>query len=439
MRIGIVPNFDPSIGGAYQYAVTLVGAVRELQPGDEFVLFTYVGENPPAEITALNFETHELRRVTGAVGAVARAVSRVVTPSTRERLGKALGKAQGGSGDVSAEAAAQPSEVDPLWTRFFRRHGIELLVFTNDSDLSFKTGIPFVVAVHDLQHRLHPEFEEVSADGEGERREYRVGNAVRGATAILVDSDVGKEDMVCFYGPEGVDADEVFALPFLPADYLGTSISAQDRSRVRETYHLPDTYFFYPAQFSPSKNHVRIVEAVARLAREGLPVHIALAGPHSGALRERVFAEVTDLVRELGVEEAVQYLGYVPDEDMSALYAESVGLVMPTFFGPTNIPILEAWRVDCPVITSDVRGISEQAGDAALLVDPESTDAITDAMRRLLTEPALRADLAAKGRMRLASYPRAEFVRRLGAALDEAKRRVAASATNRDPDHEERP
>ena len=73
------------------------------------------------------------------------------------------------------------------------------------------------MAIHDLQHRLQPEFPEVSANGEWERREYRFRNGARYATLLLADSEVGKEDLLNFYGPYGVTPDRVKVLPFIPA------------------------------------------------------------------------------------------------------------------------------------------------------------------------------------------------------------------------------
>ncbi|PYS54816.1 MAG: glycosyltransferase family 1 protein, partial [Acidobacteria bacterium] len=96
-------------------------------------------------------------------------------------------------------------------------------------------------------------------------------------------------------------------------------------------------------------------------------------------------------------------------------------LVMPTFFGPTNIPILEAWAFGCPVITSDIRGVREQAGDAALLADPRSPEMIAEAIREIWTDPGLCEALAQRGRVRLSGYTPAEFRRRLVEIVEEAK------------------
>jgi glycosyltransferase involved in cell wall biosynthesis len=127
---------------------------------------------------------------------------------------------------------------------------------------------------------------------------------------------------------------------------------------------------------------------------------------------------------ELNLENEIHCIGYVPDEEMAALYSDAVALIMPTFFGPTNIPVLEAWAFDCPVLTSDIRGIREQAGDAAILVDPRSTEAIADGIYRLWTDECLRRALTNAGHRRLSSYTAKDFADRLMAILEEAKERV---------------
>src|SRR5262249_16958903 len=92
----------------------------------------------------------------------------------------------------------------PELHRWFRGCGIELMFYLVHERLSFECGIPYVIVVHDLQHRLHPEFPEVSADGEWERREYSYRNGVRYATLLIADSESGKDDILDFYRPYGV-------------------------------------------------------------------------------------------------------------------------------------------------------------------------------------------------------------------------------------------
>jgi glycosyltransferase involved in cell wall biosynthesis len=315
--------------------------------------------------------------------------------------------------------------VDPAWAKLFADAGVDLLVFTSDSDVAFASGVPYVAAIHDLQYRLQPEFPELSSGDEFQRRDHTMRNSVAHATVILVDSEVGKEDVLEVFGTEGaLDPASIFALPFLPADYLGEPVTPADIERVRRRYDLPRTFLFYPAQFWPHKNHIRLIQALGSLRRDGLPVNLVLTGSKPAPLGERTFDEVMATAQRERVEDLVSYLGYIPDDAMAVLYSEAIALVMPTFFGPSNIPVVEAWSLGCPVVTSDIRGVREQAGDAAVLVDPRSEMSIASGIRRVVEEPELAAQLRRKGRERLAAFTRDDYLSRLSAALEEAKSRV---------------
>jgi glycosyltransferase involved in cell wall biosynthesis len=125
-----------------------------------------------------------------------------------------------------------------------------------------------------------------------------------------------------------------------------------------------------------------------------------------------------------GVDKNIHYLGYISNHDISAVYAEASGLVMPTFFGPTNIPVLEAWAFGCPVLSSDIRGIRDQVQDAGILVDPRSVESIASGILRLWTEGSFCETLVRRGKERLAAYTPANFRERLVGILEEAKLRV---------------
>jgi len=106
---------------------------------------------------------------------------------------------------------------------------------------------------------------------------------------------------------------------------------------------------------------------------------------------------------------------------------------MPTFFGPTNIPPLEAWHFRRPVITSDIPGMREQIGDAGLLVDPRLPQALAEAMQRLWRDEALCSELVARGEQRLASFNWSSFVDKLATFVMEACERVRTERTPRFP------
>src|SRR5262249_29771213 len=136
---------------------------------------------------------------------------------------------------------------------------------------------------------------------------------------------------------------------------------------------------------------------------------IVFCGSHSGELRESTFRNVFETATRYGIADQLTILGYIPDADIASIYAEATALVMPTFFGPTNIPISEAWALGCPVLTSDIRGIRQQSGDAALLVDPKSADDIASGIFRLWTEDGLRQQLIQAGHRRVQGFTGEDF------------------------------
>lgn len=388
IRIGVVPALDRRAGGVFQYSATIMDALAEIarrERGIELVaLVSGADAEARARVEASGWQVVPVHPKTGWVRAVTR------------RLG--------GKG--------------PSLEEWWRGHGIDVVVYPQPHPWAFEVGVSSIVAIHDLQHRLQPEFPEVSANGEWERREYIFRNCVRAAAAILVDSDVGKEQMLSFYGPYGARDEQVRVLPFLPASTMPREVPDAARAAVKERHAIPDAYVFYPAQFWPHKNHAKIVEALEQLkARDGIAVSAVFCGSHADPVRARHFDLVMAMARQCGVADQVRVLDFVPDNELAALYAGARALVMPTFFGPTNIPVLEAWALRCPVLTSDIPGVREQVGDAGVLVDPRSVDDLAAGIRRLWTDESLRLSLAERGTRRLASYGPDEFRERLLGAL----------------------
>jgi glycosyltransferase involved in cell wall biosynthesis len=418
-RIGVLPASAEGSGGVFQYSQVMLSVLADLrrQRTDEFVVFgNSLGPRSPV-LSGVSWEIHPISPPTRG-SRIARYLDqhalRRLSVRRRDLVHSAYHHLRR---FASPPPSADPSRRPDVHTWLVQCE-IDLMLYPTPVPLAFEAAIPYVMAIHDLQHRLHPEFPEVSADGEYARREYVFRNGVREAAMILTDSDVGKEDVLEFYG-DLIEPERIAVLPFLPA--TPERALDDDRARVRRTYQLPDRYLFYPAQFWPHKNHLRLIESLALLRdSDGFTPDLVLVGSATGKLRGEHFSRVMARADELGIRRAVHHFGYVPAEDMAALYTDATSLIMPTFFGPTNIPILEAWALDCPVITSDIRGVRDQAGDAALLADPGSTEQLMDAIRRVWVDDTLRHDLIRRGRQRLKLNSREEFTRRLAAVLDTA-------------------
>jgi glycosyltransferase involved in cell wall biosynthesis len=120
------------------------------------------------------------------------------------------------------------------------------------------------------------------------------------------------------------------------------------------------------------------------------------------------YDDVLDQVNRLGLQDRVRFLGYVPLDDLIGLYSAASVFVYPSLYEGFGLPILEAMSCGCPVITSNTSAMPEVAGDAALLIDPCSVEAIVGAISRVLDDPAVAAELREKGlaRARLFSWER---------------------------------
>jgi glycosyltransferase involved in cell wall biosynthesis len=437
MRIGILPNLYPASGGVYQYSQNILHALNAWSANgcdDQLVLLSNNATHDPSSLS-LRRDRWEIKRV---VTALPYSLRQRASDGIRWLIGEgphreALRWLRRRLVNLRNGPKPKPQklpDLDVIKSRddlreCFLSAKLDLLVYPYPTPISFETGMPYVMAVHDLQHRLQPEFPEVSANGEWEYREYLFRNGCRYATLIIAESEVGKQDVLNFYGSHGVTEDKIKVLPYSPAYYLAPEVSETEERRVRTAYHLPERYLFYPAQFWPHKNHARIVQALGLLKREyHMEIPIAFCGSHSGEMRKNTYDAAMSLCSSLGIAGAIQYLGYVPEEDMSALYSGAVALIMPTFFGPTNIPVLEAWAFGCPVLTSDIRGIREQVGDAAVLADPRSVESIAEGIYRLWSDDNLRHILRDAGRRRLSSFTADDFHNRVIEIVEEAKERV---------------
>ena len=115
----------------------------------------------------------------------------------------------------------------------------------------------------------------------------------------------------------------------------------------------------------------------------------------------------------------VAFLGFVPLEDLVALYRGAFALAYVTFFGPENLPPLEAFALGCPVVASDVSGAREQLGEAALLVDPRDPAKIAAGIKALHDDKDLRRRLIENGRARAERWTAKDFVREVFKTFDE--------------------
>lgn len=274
--------------------------------------------------------------------------------------------------------------------------------------------IPYVATIWDLQHRLQPVFPEVTTSGwTWEQRENHYSRYIRRAAALITGTSVGKSEIAFFYHvPEARIAVVPLPTPEFPPDVPATREGCVQV--LRERYRLPEKYLLYPAQFWPHKNHVGALHALAELRKQhAVDCALVCVGSDQGNL-EFVKQEAA----RLGVADLLQICGYIPRVDLGCLYKTAQALLFPSFFGPDNLPPLEAFRLGCPVIAADVPGAREQLGDAALLVKPTDSHDMATAILKVLNEEAIRQTLIARGHDRASQQSSQKYVQQVMSVID---------------------
>jgi len=250
---------------------------------------------------------------------------------------------------------------------------IDLVYFTTASNwhlLLYK--LPFIITIYDGCHRDAPEFDEVREFGEFERREMLFRSASTKAALVIVNAAQLVDSLSRRYAME---PDRMVCVPLSPSTYVRRSLAdseAEDVS-VLLKYKLEPGYLFYPAQFWPHKNHATLLAALRLLRERGLKKRLVLCGSDRGAR-----GKVEALIAQHELADQVTILGFVDSTELGALYRGALALVMPSYFGPTNLPPLEAWTVGTPVIYPEA--FRAQAGDAAVLFDYDDPSSLADAI-----------------------------------------------------------
>lgn len=289
-------------------------------------------------------------------------------------------------------------------TRTARRLNCQLLHLPGSVGPIIATdGIAAVVTIHDVMAIRFPEMF---------RPWYRhyarmvLPHLARRARGVITGSAAAKSEIVEWLR---VPAERVHVIPY-GVDEVFRPVAPDDprASAVRRRYGLPSAFILAVGSIEPRKNLPRLLEAVHQLRAERGGVDIALvhAGPEGWQPETARRA-----VQRLGLSEVTRFLGYVPLEDLAILYSLARVFAYPSLWEGFGMPVLEAMACACPVVTSNVSSLPEVAGDAAVQVNPASTDDLARGIASVLDDEALRKRLVARGVERASRFTWARAAR----------------------------
>ena len=299
-------------------------------------------------------------------------------------------------------------KIMPPFEKILVKYDIDLVYFLSPNKLAIDlVKINYITTVWDLAHRDTPEFPEVRTFRKFEGLEILYTQSLKKSIGIITDSNKGKINIIKRYG---IDKNRVYAVSYLPSqNAINTNIVD-----VKKKYCIGDNYIYYPAQFWSHKNHIYILDAIKLLLIDNINLKAVFSGSNQGNLNY-----VLEYAKNIGVRNHIEYLGYVPGEDIYSLYKQALALVMPTYFGPTNIPPLEAFAIGVPVIYSDLPDLMEQVDGAVLYCDLNNPESLANHIKSLLKSKDLSTSLIEKGKQRLNALQKTNITIVVEKILDE--------------------
>ncbi|MFN7913876.1 MAG: glycosyltransferase family 1 protein [Vicinamibacterales bacterium] len=307
--------------------------------------------------------------------------------------------------------------------RMLRRLRADVVHFTNGM-VPAVCAVPTVVTIHDMSLTLYPEFHPL-------RRVLLnrpfVDVAARRADAIITVSESARRDIVRLYG---IDPSRVHVVHEAAAPAFDVIRDPFELQRVRQRYGLGERFILYVGTIEPRKNLPTLIDAFARRRAAGdLPHQLVCVGPY-GWLSDDIDAQID----RLNIRDAVRFTGYVPFDELPAIYNLAEMFVFPSVYEGFGLPVIEAMACGTPVVTGSVAALNEVAGDAAARVEVLDAAALGDTLVALASSREQREDLSRRGlaRARAFSWERAATetlnVYRQTAARPLAERSTAPAA-----------
>jgi glycosyltransferase involved in cell wall biosynthesis len=168
---------------------------------------------------------------------------------------------------------------------------------------------------------------------------------------------------------------------------------------VRAKYDLPERFLLAVGTIEPRKNLTRLVESLAELRKEDRGLQLIVVGA-KGWLYDEFF----QVAEALNLAEAVRLLGYVPDDDLPAIFGAATVYVMASVYEGAGLPVLEAMACGTPVVSSRESSMPELGADVPRYINPYDVQHMTEVIGSVLHDPHLRAHMAAAGLERAARF-----------------------------------
>lgn len=261
------------------------------------------------------------------------------------------------------------------YQRIIKNSGIRLLQVPIQYSPIYKTSVPVVTTMHDVQEFHFPEFFTAS-----ERLHRAINNfkSVTESDHIIVSFDHIKKDLLKYYS---VPAEKISVCPPPFADDWFATKKETDWQVLEKKYSISKKYLIYPAATWPHKNHIRLLEAFKEVRKIIPDLNLICTGNKTD-----YYDIIQKKILELGLENSVKFLGIVPEEDLIGLYKNAELVVIPTLYEAGSGPLYEAMKYKVPVICANTTSLPETVSNAKYVFNPNDVDELSVLIIKMLSD-----------------------------------------------------
>lgn len=257
---------------------------------------------------------------------------------------------------------------------------------------------PTVVTIHDVIPLRLPDYQ---PDSKVKLYMNMVARAAHRATMVITISQHAKQDIM---EALRLPANKIRVISLAAGDECQPITDTNVLAEARQRYGLGERYIFYLGGLDRRKNVPALIRAFAHVYHQvGDPDLQLLISGNPDKQRGALFPDPRPVAADLGMDGQILFR-FVKDEDKPAIYSAARLFVFPSLYEGFGLDPLEAMSCGAPVVCSNRTSLPEVVGDAALTVDPEDPQALTDAMTRVLKDEQLRTDLQARSLQQAARF-----------------------------------
>jgi len=378
MKLGYyIANIKTSDGGIYQYTVYIFNMLLKCDHIEQIVVFYTKGQE-------IEFRQQFSHPKVVLVECKTNRVTKILKKASNFFLSRHYIKLSPGKFSLKLHEFLNPDR------RFLNRSKIDVLHVPRQHSPAYNLKFPVVISMHDVQHFHYPEF---FTPVERIHKSISYYSSLHETDHIIVSYDHIKSDIIKYFG---TDSKKVTVCPVPVDEDWMSEVNATNNKELIGKYHLKDPMILTPAATWEHKNHLSILEAIAKLRNEGMMVYWVATGN-----KTPFFNKIEERIQSMDLSDQVIFTGVVTDADLKGLYKLTRLVVIPTLYEAGSGPLIEAMRYKTPVICSNVTSLPDIIGNPDFIFEPLNVNQIAALIKKALLDEGFKQKNLANSELRI--------------------------------------